>query len=373
MRLSKSMKCLQVTSLNELSDYRDGWEELRRESGGSVFTSYLLTSLRLEHYHETVSPNILLVEDHGDISGIAPFALSRDEIMGFPIETLTFVGRDNGRPSYSSLGPLVDLSVDGVIDCLAKGMRSLDWNVLRARDMESDLGSRHFIERMEREFKGKEYVSSIGALCTFSEKEDVSEGFDRKFRREILSTIRRLELENRLKIRSTSSSDEAERAMRVYIRQHIDRWQSRGGSRFQILANAEFIVKMAVAAQENGIGTVHEVLIDDQVAGQTFVLFDGKVARAYLTGMDDSFAKYRPGRLTMYFAMADAHQRGYTVWDFGRGDDDYKMHFGAKPRPLVGVRAERGPLSGLSKLYHLPPIQRLDEKLRIRQRLFETL
>lgn len=67
-----------------------------------------------------------------------------------------------------------------------------------------------------------------------------------------------------------------------------------------------------------------------------------KVFYFYITGYDDNFSKLSPGRVMLAHSIKYAIENGFEVFDFLRGDEDYKFSFfGAKERYNKNVTIER--------------------------------
>jgi CelD/BcsL family acetyltransferase involved in cellulose biosynthesis len=59
---------------------------------------------------------------------------------------------------------------------------------------------------------------------------------------------------------------------------------------------------------------------------------------SYQSGLEPSLLEHSPGHLLYLAEIQDAIRRGYRTYDFLRGDEAYKSHWGAEAVPLVRVR-----------------------------------
>ena len=50
----------------------------------------------------------------------------------------------------------------------------------------------------------------------------------------------------------------------------------------------------------------------------------------YISGWNDEFAKFSPGKAMVAHGLRYAIENGFQVYDFLRGDESYKFSFGAK-------------------------------------------
>jgi hypothetical protein len=63
---------------------------------------------------------------------------------------------------------------------------------------------------------------------------------------------------------------------------------------------------------------------------------------AYQSGIDPGYLQSEPGHLATIATMKAAIERGDQAFDFMRGDEPYKAHWRAEPRPMLNVRVWPG-------------------------------
>jgi CelD/BcsL family acetyltransferase involved in cellulose biosynthesis len=149
---------------------------------------------------------------------------------------------------------------------------------------------------------------------------------------------------HRLTVHRIADASEFDRAWKILVDLHQRRRQSLGepgcfaSSRFasfhetvarQLLANGELSLMWC---ERNGRPTSAEYNLTG--AGTTY---------AYQGGLDPEFLDEQPGRVSTMTAIRWAIESGHTTFDFLRGDEPYKSHWGAQPIELYLVRvvAER--------------------------------
>jgi len=336
------MRCLCATTTEELEAYREPWEALRTECGGSVYTSYDLAMLWLEVYDD-FEPRVLVVEDHGEVVGIAPLALRRRSVAGIPVRTLSFIGDNTGggRLGLTTFRALFRPGRTDVLDKIIEGIKKLDWNHLRAIHME-DVGPAHqLMAGIRSMWRCHEYPPDSTVMLTVPESGDIMAGFKKGMRRETQRRSRNLEREHQVVYRQITGED-IEAAVEVYARQHIERWRDRGGSLFQDPRNVRFLGQAMSGALANGYGYAYELLVDGEVAAQEFGFLEDHLSRAYMTGMNNAYARYSPGILLSVFILNSLRERGLTVMDVGVGESGYKADMGGVRMPLIGLGASRG-------------------------------
>lgn len=68
----------------------------------------------------------------------------------------------------------------------------------------------------------------------------------------------------------------------------------------------------------------------------------GDVVYAYQSGIDPHRLRLEPGRLATIATIRAAIERGDRAFDFMRGDEPYKAHWRAEPRPMLSLRVWPG-------------------------------
>jgi len=362
-----------VTEPDELKDLKDGWEALRLETGGSIFSSYELSTLWLKSFHSLYAPRVLTIEDKGGLVGLVPLALQRRSLFRIPINSLGLIGCTNDRMGLNSLTLLYDPQRQDVQGQVIAGIKMIEWDLLQLKLIpESPMANQLF-----REVRGSWDSQDLPPLpeftAPFPEAGDITAFFGKRTRETLLEKQNKLEREKRLQFRSVRTEQEAERAIDTYVQQHIDRWASKGGSIFRQPDNVLFLKLATKAALSKGFGYMYEALIDGQVAGQDIGFYEKDLAWAYRVGMSNAFANYSPGMLVTCHAMQDLRERGIRAINMGGGKEGYKHHMGGKETRLLGIEAKRGKLSMLKRLADLPVVRQIDSRVGLRKRSLSKL
>ena len=356
-----------ITDSKELEAYREPWEALRTECRCSRFLSFDLASLWLEVYDD-FEPRVLVVEDHGEVVGIAPLALRRRSVAGIPVRTLSFIGDDRGRLGLDTNMMLVRQGRSDVMDQLVAGIDDIDWNSMWMYYMEDIDTTHQLMDGIRSRWRYHEYPPDSTITLTIPSTGKVLGNLKRNRRHNIERRIRRVEEEHDVSYREVTESG-IEAAAEVYARQHIERWRDRGGSLFQDPRNVRFLGQAMKYALANGFGYGYELLVDGEVAAQTFGYIDGDLAKSYRIGMNDAYANYSPGMVLLNFKLSSLRDRGCTALDLSvTGDGDYKQHFGGVPGRLRGIAASRGLASLLTWAATFAPIDRLSGLSRGKQK-----
>ncbi len=78
--------------------------------------------------------------------------------------------------------------------------------------------------------------------------------------------------------------------------------------------------------------------LDGAPAAVEYSLVGGNTIYAYQSGLDPAAAEHEPGNLALICMIQEAIAAGVKVLDLLRGDESYKQHWRARPRPMHDVR-----------------------------------
>jgi len=343
-----SMTASVIDTHDGLDGLEDRWERLRKECGAGIYSSYFLTRSWLENYRAVSSPRIVLVEEHGELVGLAPLAVHTHRSGRLSVNVLALAGRVAGRLFISPSTILLRPGRDDALEPMLKAMRGMDWSFLSAIYMEDIHPASRFIEVAGRTWRPEPHPENSLVILSLPEG-DISAMYEAGARRSFEKRSRALERGgHKVSLRKVASED-LDRAVETYARQHIERWENKGGSYFRNPENVLFLRSALKEAALRNKSFAHEILIDGEVAAQNFGFVEGDRAYSYRLGMNDAFARYSPGWMVKHFGMTDLRDNGVIKCDFGVGEEKFKTMMGGTTIPLIVFRASRGLMSLLSR------------------------
>ena len=150
---------------------------------------------------------------------------------------------------------------------------------------------------------------------------------------------KRLVLTGRAAFNRVEHPSELPRAEQILIDLHQRRWQSLGepgcfaSERFRAFHH-ELMPKLLAGGQLH-LGWSD---IDGSPATAEYHITGGNVSYAYQAGVDPDMMEHSPGTLGNILSIRRMIEQGARVLDFLRGDEPYKAHWRAEPRPGVEYR-----------------------------------
>lgn len=356
-----------------MADYANRWESLRTATNGNIYCNYDLTRAWLEVFHESSSPRAILVEDGGELVSIAPLATSKFKVMGMPMTALSLVGWGPNTLGLVTNSIMCLPESKDALRATMSAMRGLKWSVLFTENMEDNSTIRMYIDEAQSTWRTLVQTPNNNHVLTLRDSGDISEDFTRNGRKSINRTIKLLEQEGHdFALRKVSSGD-IDRAVDVYVDQHIDRWATKGGSYFKNPLNCAFLNRSTHVAYDKGFGFVYEFLIDREVAGQIFGFWDREGVYFYRVGMSNSYSRYMPGRMALYLSAMDIRDAGGKWCVLGGGDQRFKKDMGSAEISLIGLKATRGATSIMERIMNSRPIKQIDSRLGITDKLLKTV
>jgi CelD/BcsL family acetyltransferase involved in cellulose biosynthesis len=135
-----------------------------------------------------------------------------------------------------------------------------------------------------------------------------------------------------------SDSDDAP-VLNALIDLHARRWQ-RAGEPGVIQSNRSeaFLRDVASRLARSGSLLTFTLRFEETPVAIILAMRDRTTIFDYLTAFDPAYEKLGVGRELLARALEYTHEQGYRQWDFLRGDEPYKLSWGARRVPKCRVR-----------------------------------
>ena len=364
------MRTITLESLEDFQEYQEAWEGLRHECGAPIFASYDLVHLWLDNYKSVVKPHVVLVEDRGEIVGVAPMFTSHSRVMGLPLNFIGMVGNMNTLLGYSLYSVFAKQDNPEIVREMLGCVKKAKWNLLIMSKMETNPSTLRFLDGLPQkgEDSNRTLNTSMDRSYVFPLEGNIAADFGKSYRRHLQNFRNRLEKEGRMDFHQVGSVEDAERAMNLYLSNHDRQWEHEG-SHLSTALNRRQLVEIGKLAVRTGKGEINELLIDGEVAGQVLSFFDGNVSRGFRVGMTDKFREFSPGKLAIIRTMEENRKMGIKVMDFLHGNEDYKVHMTNMQHPLGSATVYKGTLGAISRFRSFPAMRFLENHLKFHDRI----
>ncbi len=359
------MRPILITSPEELSELEERWEALRLECGGTIYSSNFLTRTWYQAFSASSSSRAILIEEKGELLGVAPLSWYKYKAARLPIKVLTLAGDMRDRLRLSTNAIFYRPDRPDALEAIVREMKKLDWSILWTINMESSPMVGHYMDLVRSTWHGVECDVKKNLEIPLPAAGDLVDGYDKGAKRNYKKLMNRLEREGCSISLKKLGQEDTGRAVDVYVAQHIERWESKGGSYFRNPENVTFLKAAVNEAFARKKGFSYEMEINGEVAAQVFGFVEGKMAYAERIGMDDRFMRYSPGWLLCNGFLTDLRNKGVEVCAMGSGGERYKYEMGAKEKVLMGIGATRGMMSFMARLALSPRLRTIESKLGI--------
>lgn len=358
------MQVLSLSTLDELTPYQDDWDRL---SAGVPFRSWTWLSGWWRHYGQGSGGGrrsarlfVLAVFDLDQLVGLAPWYLDCGGPWGRVVRLL---GSGEVCSDYLSLlcrAGMEDQVAEALADYLcqagaAQGHDHLRWDLLELRGVDAeDRAIGRLIEHLAE--RGNAVHRRPAPNCWRIELPAATGGngfadarpspwdqylamLSRGHRKQLRRLERRMLRTGRAVLKTVEHLDQLPRAIDLLIDLHQRRWGALG--RKGCFASRRFTAFHRDVMPEllsDGQLRLHWLELGGKPVAAEYQLAVGGVVYAYQSGMDPDALDEQPGRLITLATLRRAAEQGYRAYDFLRGDEPYKAHFRARPRPSLAVR-----------------------------------
>jgi CelD/BcsL family acetyltransferase involved in cellulose biosynthesis len=339
------MEVKRFSSLDELAPWAGDWDRLAR---GVPFRGWAWASTWWRHYGPPAGAKIAgrrlfvlgVFGPGGRMAGLAPWFVERSAARG---RVVRFLGSGEVASDYLSLPamPGDETAVAGAIaGWLAQENAAWDLLELDGADAE-DAAVARLAEALET--LGQTVHRRPGPRCWRIELPASWDDYLARLSKDHRKQLRRLDrsflASGRAAWHRVLGEKDLARSFEVLVDLHRRRNESLG--RPGCFASARFDAFHREAAGEllrAGQLRLHWMEVDSRPVAAEYQLSGDGVVYAYQSGVDPDVLECSPGKLITIASIRSAIEEGFGGFDFLRGDEPYKPHLRAEPRPSVEIR-----------------------------------
>jgi CelD/BcsL family acetyltransferase involved in cellulose biosynthesis len=176
-----------------------------------------------------------------------------------------------------------------------------------------------------------------------TEWEDYLARLSKDHRKQVRRSVRGILATGRVEVRHVERPEDLAHAQDVLIDLHQRRRRSLGepgsfaSTRFTAF-HREVMADLLLTRQLY----LQWLELDGRPIAAEYGLAGDGVIYAYQSGVEPDALEHSPGRLSHVVMLQRAIEQGYRALDFLRGDEPYKPHWRARPRPSVEIRVVPG-------------------------------
>src|SRR5215475_3964369 len=316
------------------------WRAMYCASGAPPFLSWEWLSTWHKWFGRDKYPFLLCARERGNLIALLPLCAENRQSSRFSprLKRMSFMGESYGAADYLDILALPGFkqkSADIFIDYLALP-RSFD--LLELEGMSADSRTLQSLTRRfanDGRFRYRIVPQYICPRMSLDARwEDLLERSRRSdyFKR----CMKRLNKIASFEFRVISDANEIPAAFGRLLELHVGRWIERGGSSaFRTAEQKGFTFEAAAELARVGMTRFEEIWLEGECRASLFGFESGDCYYFYLSGFDQAWSKYSLGFTLLWLSIREASRRGLKMYDFLRGDENYKFDWSDNPRMTV--------------------------------------
>lgn len=325
----------EITNLSEFERLKDIWNKvLQKSADPDVFSTWEWIWCWWTHYGKDRKLRILVAEENGEISGIAPLMLSKYSFFHLcKISKIEFIG--SSTSDYNSF-----ILVKNEKKCLnlflSKLMKVSDWNLMELRDIrENTVFSNTLTDTCVNIFPRMKIA--VGTVCPYiklpQSVELFNASFSRNMRRNLRKRMNKLRKAYDVKIVTHRDFNSVEEAMEVFFSLHQKRWSSKGEpGAFASETFRDFHLDLAKTFDSKGWLALYFLMANDKPISTVYSFDYNNKKYGYLTGFDPEFSRYSSGNLLKNYVAKECIKNGFREYDLMRDFEQYKADWATNVR-----------------------------------------
>ena len=329
--------------VDALTKLRAEWQTLFGESGAAPFLSWEWLATWHKWFGREKHPFLLCAREEGTLIGLLPLCAEKRRLSRFSprMNRISFLGEAYGAPDYLDILALPGRkrkSADLFMNYLAE-LRPFD--LLELEGMSADSYTLQVLTRHFANSSGFRYKIVPQFICPrMSLEAGWEELLERSQRSEYFKRcLRRLNKIASFEFRVVSDVNAIPAAFGRFLGLHTGRWIGRGGSAaVRTPEQKGFMFDAACELARSGMARFEEIWLEGECRASLFGFESGDCYYFYLSGFDQAWSKYSLGFTTLWLSIREASQRGLKMYDFLRGDENYKFDWSDNLRMTVAAQ-----------------------------------
>jgi CelD/BcsL family acetyltransferase involved in cellulose biosynthesis len=319
---------------------RAEWKAMFGASGAPPFLSWEWLSTWHKWFGQEKQPYLLCARAKGNLIALLPLCAEKRRSSRFSprLKRISFMGESYGASDYLDILALPEFkqkSADVFIDYLAL-LPSFD--LIELEGMAADSCALLSLTRRfanDERFRYRIVPQYICPRMSLDARwEDLLERSRRSdyFKR----CLKRLNKIASFEFRVISDVDEIPAAYGRLLELHVGRWIDRGGSSaFRTVEQKGFTFDAAAELARAGMTRFEEIWLEGECRASLFGFESGDCHYFFLSGFDQAWSKYSLGFTLLWLSIREASRRGLKIYDFLRGDENYKFDWSDNLRMTV--------------------------------------
>lgn len=353
-----------VNDVSGLIKMEEIWHDLERNSDIYPFNTFEWIINWWKYFGYGKKLWVLLIHDGQLPIGIAPFMVTFGE-KGLPVRRIKFIGSNNsdyldfvvrrGYESqfYANLVSFLERKINPftVLDLEHLPERSEIFPFIMGSSLYYDYDVQDICPYIELPSDWDEYIGSL----------------DGKFRRNLNYETRRFFKDYNGIFSYIADADMLDTSMDRLIELHQERWRKRHmPGAFYSKKIRDFHKDVAHAMLLKGALSLYELKNGEKIVSSLLSYHIGRKRYYYISGYDLEYSKRSVGTITLGLAVKSSIEDGDEIFDFLRGDEEYKKNWTSLKKKNMRLVASYPSIAGKLYSYYIIAENKLVRKIKDR-------
>ena len=335
------LKIHEVDTVEGFLKLQNYWNVLLKKSECDIAVlTWEHTLISVKNLEENQKLKILYITSDDRIIAIAPLKRSRYNLNLIKYNVLEPLDFGNAT-DYSGL-----ILTEQAFECLQMFISYLyqqkDWNLLSFSNIPEDsiliklvttnpnFFSKFRIERTDI----CPYIQLPGSIDEFLNS------LKTHFRKQLRRCLRNIEKDyGKVELKESREFESMENAISVFFDLHQERWNSKGtsGAFHSSKIRNMFIERAKIFLEKDWLG-LYFLMVNDKPVAVNYTLEYTKKTSSCLTGFDPEYNRYSVSNLLLLKVIERCISKGFTEYDFMRGEESYKSKWTKKYRTNFTIK-----------------------------------
>lgn len=327
----------------DLLALREDWECLTaRAAFTNIFLTWDWMTVWCKHYVGRAQPRVVAVYEGSDLIALAPFMIREYRVLGLPLfRRIAFLGTGVSDRLDVLLAPGRERAG---LDAIVSHLRSFPWDVADLDEVPEDSATARLLPALAASPDlGVEVTpqSTCPVVKLLGDPESQLASLGRKTRSNLMYYQRRLARTHRIAVQVLRDGQDLAEGLGTFLALYQRCFADRAASALTGEKFAAFRRDIAMRCAPQGRLLLVLLRVDDEhVAGELGFLYR-RTWYVYNKCHDPAWRSEHVGTILQWEAIRHAILAGCHEYDFLRGDEGYKAHWGGKPRRQVRIRLMR--------------------------------
>lgn len=324
----------ELTSIKEINSIADSWTQLLEIAlSKNMFLTPEWHLCWFKAMGSNANPAIVIIEDeNGKLKGILPMARISHSFGPLKLRITDFSGSEIASGDHLDL-ITTKKDFDRVFKLILKWLEKeiCNTHIVRFSSLRPGLFSDSIMSKAEQHgWKMRERLNDVAPYLTLPDTyEDFEKMLSSNHRQQIRRYWRKLKKDYKnFKISINNDLFPLEDVLNNLTNLHTKLWNSRGQSgTLSSEIKQKFLIQFCKIGIEKGWLRLHQIYLDSRLIYAIIVFHWKKSTYYYQSGWDTDFMTYRIGKLGISHSIKSAIEEKMEIYDFLRGDEQYKKHF----------------------------------------------